>query len=617
MMKKIVFILCFLVLKTILVAQTPAARYAAFIKKADTFYRVKNYKTSGQTYTQAFKFNHWKIPQSDGFNAACSWTLADQADSAFAYLDIIATAGYSKYDQLTTDHDLQSLHRDKRWKKLLAVVTDNKAKEEAKLNKPLIAELDTILDHDQKYRAKINDTKQNYGADSKEMKALWRTINENDSIDLLKVKTILDRDGWLGPDVVGEEGSETLFLVIQHSDQKTQEKYLPMVREAVEDGRASAGMLALLEDRVAVKQGKKQIYGSQIVTDPKTGKDTIAPVEDFANVNKRRAAIGLEPLEEYVKQWNIVLKKAPEKRLIPNGIANSDFSTAMEIHDSIIDLQNVTTGFGKQLDYAFGNGCKRETNSAWYKITVPYDTIITFDLVPNDPKDDYDFIFFKCPDKTCIDGISSCKVGPDRFCFSINFDKSASTGLSLYSNETALNCGPGDGYVAGLPVKAGETCYLMVNFPEFYHRTSKGFTLYFYNYWPQKPERLKSKPSARSKVIPAKKTIVLENVLFVSDKTVLLKESNAALDKLVSFLQSNKNMKIEIRGHTDNTGDEKKNQKLSEGRAKAIVDYLVSKKIDKSRLSYKGFGSTQPIASNDNDEGKQKNRRVEFIILPN
>ncbi len=598
-------------------AQTPASRYAAFIKKADTFYRVKKYKISGQTYTQAFKFNKWKIPQSDGFNAACSWALADVPDSAFAYLNIIAAAGYSKSDQLATDHDLQSLHHDKRWKKLQALVTDNKAKEEAKLNKPLIAELDTISDNDQKYRAKINDIKQNYGSESKEMKALWQTIHENDSIDLQKVKTILDRDGWLGPDVVGEEGNATLFFVIQHSDHKTQEKYVPMMREAVKNGHAQASALALLEDRVALGQGKKQIYGSQIVTDPKTGKDTIAPVEDFANVNKRRAAVGLEPLEEYVKQWNIVLKKMPEKRIVPKGVANSDFLTAMEIHDSIIDLQNVATGFGKRLDYVFGNDCKRETNSAWYKITIPYDTIITFDLVPNDPKDDYDFIFFKCPDKTCIDGISSCKVGPDRSCFSINFDKMASTGLSLYSNETSLNCGPGDGYVAGLPVKAGETCYLMVNFPEFYHRTSKGFTLYFYNYWPQKPERLKAKPSAKAKAAPAKKAVVLENVLFVSDKTMLLKESNAALDKLVSFLESNKTMKVEIRGHTDNTGDEKKNQKLSEGRAKAIVDYLISKKIDKSRLSYKGFGSTQPIAPNDNEEGKQKNRRVEFIILPN
>ena len=74
-------------------------------------------------------------------------------------------------------------------------------------------------------------------------------------------------------------------------------------------------------------------------------------------------------------------------------------------------------------------------------------------------------------------------------------------------------------------------------------------------------------------------------------------------------------MKIEIRGYTDNTGDELKNKMLSEGRAKAVVDYLVSKQIDRDRLSYKGLGSKQPIASNKTEEGKQKNRRVEFIIM--
>ncbi len=86
------------------------------------------------------------------------------------------------------------------------------------------------------------------------------------------------------------------------------------------------------------------------------------------------------------------------------------------------------------------------------------------------------------------------------------------------------------------------------------------------------------------------------------------------LDKLIDYLNKNKNTTIEIFGHTDNTGAEEKNKILSAARAKAVADYLISKGIEKSRTSYKGYGSTMPIAKNDTEEGRQKNRRVEFVI---
>ena len=109
--------------------------------------------------------------------------------------------------------------------------------------------------------------------------------------------------------------------------------------------------------------------------------------------------------------------------------------------------------------------------------------------------------------------------------------------------------------------------------------------------------------------------IVLENVLFETNKSVLLQPSFASLDKLASQLEYNSLMKIEIRGHTDNVGNTSKNQTLSEQRAKAVLDYLVAKGIEASRLSFKGFGSSAPIASNDKEEGRKKNRRVEFLMV--
>jgi outer membrane protein OmpA-like peptidoglycan-associated protein/tetratricopeptide (TPR) repeat protein len=111
------------------------------------------------------------------------------------------------------------------------------------------------------------------------------------------------------------------------------------------------------------------------------------------------------------------------------------------------------------------------------------------------------------------------------------------------------------------------------------------------------------------------KKVVLNNILFELGKSVLTTGSSAELNKLAAILQDSPQMTIEISGHTDNTGSPVLNAKLSSDRAKAVVDYLVKKGIDIGRLTYKGYGSEQPIADNATAEGKAKNRRVEFKIL--
>ena len=111
------------------------------------------------------------------------------------------------------------------------------------------------------------------------------------------------------------------------------------------------------------------------------------------------------------------------------------------------------------------------------------------------------------------------------------------------------------------------------------------------------------------------KKVVMNNILFELGKAVLTVGSYAELDKLVGELQDSPQIKIEISGHTDNTGNPVVNARLSTERAKAVIDYLVRKGIDSSRLTYQGFGSDQPIADNATAAGRAKNRRVEFKIL--
>lgn len=111
--------------------------------------------------------------------------------------------------------------------------------------------------------------------------------------------------------------------------------------------------------------------------------------------------------------------------------------------------------------------------------------------------------------------------------------------------------------------------------------------------------------------------IVLRNIFFDLAKATLRAESNTELDRLTTVMNENPQLKIEISGHTDNQGSLELNTKLSEARAKAVVDYLISKGISTGRLTFKGYAFSQPIAPNDTDEGRQENRRVEFKVMSN
>lgn len=109
--------------------------------------------------------------------------------------------------------------------------------------------------------------------------------------------------------------------------------------------------------------------------------------------------------------------------------------------------------------------------------------------------------------------------------------------------------------------------------------------------------------------------IILRNIFFDFNKTTLRPTSTGELDRLAKMLKDIPKLKIEISGHTDNVGSDAYNKKLSEGRAKAVVDYLIKKGIASDRLTFVGYGESQPIESNDTEEGRQMNRRTEFKVL--
>ena len=299
-------------------AQQDMGKYVSFVQIADSLYDAKKYKESAAAYQKAFDSIDGKAAPRDRYNAACSFAQAGNKKKAFYHLMYSAEHPRIKYKNLghiTQDKDLLSLHKSKKWDKLIAIVKANKEEAEKDLDRPLIATLDTIHIEDQKYRQQLDEIETKYGRDSKEMEQHWQLIHEKDSINLIKVSNILDERGWLGANVVGYEGNLTLFLVIQHADLPTQVKYLPMMREAVADRRASGSSLALLEDRVALRQGQRQIYGSQIGRDQETGEYYVSPLVEPEKVNERRASVGLQPIEDYINHWNMTWDVEKHKQM--------------------------------------------------------------------------------------------------------------------------------------------------------------------------------------------------------------------------------------------------------------------------------------------------------------
>jgi outer membrane protein OmpA-like peptidoglycan-associated protein len=124
-------------------------------------------------------------------------------------------------------------------------------------------------------------------------------------------------------------------------------------------------------------------------------------------------------------------------------------------------------------------------------------------------------------------------------------------------------------------------------------------------------------PPVRQKVaVSGNKITIDEKVQFAHDKATILEASFALLNEVVKVIKENPQIKkILVEGHASSDGDKAHNLKLSDDRAKAVMTYLVDHGVPKDHLSSKGFGSTDPVADNNTEDGREKNRRVEFTIV--
>jgi hypothetical protein len=306
--------------------QSDTIPYFHLIDMAFNKYQIKDYISAARLYTKAYdqvqaKYKAYgSIKYDASYNAACCWARAKNTDSAFKMLQIAVYKGnLTDYQMMLSDEDFNSLHGLKEWDEMVNATKLNASEHKKKLDTALVTQLRVVRRLDQEERLQLDELRKLTfsEANTKQEVELRSSIRKHDSINLSTVQSIIDLFGWLGPEKIGEQGSQTLFLVIQHADLKTQLKYLPVLREAVEKGNALPRELAFLEDRVALRQNKKQIYGSQLWTNRTLGRTFTQPVIDPDNLDKRRASVWLEPMNEYLKPFKEIWDPIEYKRILP------------------------------------------------------------------------------------------------------------------------------------------------------------------------------------------------------------------------------------------------------------------------------------------------------------
>ena len=205
--------------------------------------------------------------------------------------------------------------------------------------------LESIRVKDQTLRLILPEIEKKFGKDSEEKIYFWSVIHRQDSINEIEVINIIDKYGWVGANNVGVLANQALWLVIQHAPIEIQEKYLPYLKVSVEKGESEGWHLAFLEDRVLMRNGEKQIYGTQSTFNKESGEFHIYPISNVENVNERRKKIGLDPIEEYAEKNGYIFNQDNFKSYIYNDNGQLRIDTTLKITQEQFDIWDLSENY--------------------------------------------------------------------------------------------------------------------------------------------------------------------------------------------------------------------------------------------------------------------------------
>lgn len=269
--------------------------YQTWVDSAHAEMDLGNYDSATRYFQLAFDVFGGRGYPPDRYRYAQAWAQRGYADSAFFHLFRLA-ARTDELDCLSLPADslLLQLHTDVRWDSLMGWVNPHGEKEDTALTQFLLS----IRARDQTLRLLLPSLERIHTRESEWMRSYWKKVNEADSLNILQIDSLIQARGWPGPCVAGRAGSQTVWLVIQHAPLRYKEQYLPRMRQAVEEGRASRKDYVFLLDRVRMHQGKPQLYGTQYHRNPETGETELWPVEKPEELSLRWDRLWLDPVPE-------------------------------------------------------------------------------------------------------------------------------------------------------------------------------------------------------------------------------------------------------------------------------------------------------------------------------
>ncbi len=289
-------------------------------RRATEMFRAGDFVGSARLFSEAFAV---RPSARSAYNAACSFARAGDVETAFVWLDHALDAGYQKPESLLGDGDLASLRDSPQWRaRWESVIARARAAAEAKLakvgNRALRDELLAMQAEDQRVRAALAES----AMDS-------QALHKAEAVDarhLVRIKEILEVHGWPGKSLVGDDGAQAAWLLVQHADADPtfQRRALAGMKAAVDRGEARASEWAFLVDRVRIAAGEPQLYGTQFRQ--VAGDFEPLPIFEPQEIDRRRSEVGLEPLAAYRER----LRSSYAQASVPAGTPKDGPTAAQE-----------------------------------------------------------------------------------------------------------------------------------------------------------------------------------------------------------------------------------------------------------------------------------------------
>jgi hypothetical protein len=300
--KKIVFQIIFVI--SVFFAINGKGQIIYSITKADTLYWEEHFEEAASVQTAIIKantaVNARMFPNSLMQQLIIFCATIDKIDTAFQLLnDLIRREKFDFYG-LSGEVALQKLQTDIRWRSIDSIVKDRAIREFGVGKFSYIMELYKIEAKDQAYRHQF---KHHLSKDRKKAEAYSKMQVKLDEENYTTLDSLLKLYGWPIISKYGPRAADIAFLVIQHSELPMQKKYLPVLEAYAKNGDVDWSNYCLLFDRIRVDENQKQLYGTQLTYDKKSGKYVLLPVEDPENLNKRRFDKGLGSIESYLERF--------------------------------------------------------------------------------------------------------------------------------------------------------------------------------------------------------------------------------------------------------------------------------------------------------------------------